>query len=249
MIVLHMFRRRWLPTTLLVIAAAAVCVRLGLWQLDRLEQRRAFNAHVLAMRALPPLELNRSGERDLRAMEYRAVVAWGTFDFIHQVALRNQYHQGRLGYRLLTPLRLSDGRAILVDRGWIPAEGNEHPEGWMRYREADPVEVQGVIRLGVSTTPLGGRADPTLAPGQARLDFWNFPNVERIAAQIPYPVLPVYIQMNPMPGDEEPPIPLPIEIELTEGPHLGYAVQWFLFAALFLLGYPFLLRKRIAEAP
>ncbi len=244
---MYMFGRRWLPTTVLVVLAAAVCVRLGIWQLDRLEQRRAFNAHVWAMRALPALDLNQPFEGDLTAMEYRAVTAQGVFDLENQVALRNQYYQGQLGYHLLTPLRLPDGRAVLVDRGWIPAEGNQSPEGWKRYGPAGPVRVQGVIRLGVSRVPFGGRADPTLAPGQSRLEFWMLPNLERIATQMPYPILPVYIQMDPVEGDQEPPIPVRTEVELTEGPHLGYAVQWFTFAGLLLFGYPFLLRKRIKE--
>lgn len=250
-----MFSRKWILTTLLVFAGAVVCIRLGIWQLDRLDQRRAFNAQVTSMRALPPLDLNADADSDLAAMEYRTVVARGVYDFSNQVALLNQYHEGVLGYHLLTPLKLDDtstalsagGRAVLVDRGWIPAEGSGTREGWSRFDEAAQAEVRGVMRLGVTRTPFGGRADPTLAPGQARLDFWNFVNLERLAAQIPYPVLEVYIQPNPDPNDAEPPIPFQPEIELTEGPHFGYALQWFAFAAILLFGYPFYLRRQEAD--
>ena len=179
-------------------------------------------------------------------MEYRAVTVRGEYDFSNQVALLNQYHEGLLGYHLLTPLLLPDGRAVLVERGWIPAEGSGTPEGWTRFDEAAPAQVQGVMRLGVAKAPFGGRADPALAPGQSRLDFWNFIIFERLAAQIPYPILPIYIQPNPDPADAEPPIPFQPEIELTEGPHFGYALQWFSFAALMLIGYPFYLRKQEA---
>lgn len=237
------FSRQWFLTTLLVILGAAVCVRLGIWQLDRLAQRRAFNAHVLGMRALPPLDLNATTPSDLTAMEYRAVQVRGTYDFEHQVALRNQYYDNQYGYHLLTPLRLDDGRAILIDRGWIPAEGNASPDAWRAYDEPGEVALEGIIRLGRAKPDLGGVPDPTLAPGQTRLDFWNAVNLERIAGQIPYPLLPVYIQPNMNPADDQPPIPYQPEIEISEGPHLGYAFQWFTFAAILLLGYPFYLKK------
>ncbi|HEX2996359.1 MAG TPA: SURF1 family cytochrome oxidase biogenesis protein, partial [Anaerolineales bacterium] len=67
-----------------------------------------------------------------------------------------------------------------------------------------------------------------------------------IASQMPYPILPVYIQPKPDPNDTQPPIPFQPEIELTEGPHMGYAIQWFSFAAILFIGYPFYLRKQEA---
>ena len=243
----HMISRQWIVATLLVLAAAAVCARLGIWQLDRLDQRRAFNNQVTSMRALSPLDLNADDASDLTGMEYRAVVVRGTYDFENQVALRNQYFDGRYGYHLLTPLLLPDGRAVLVDRGWIPAEGNDTPAGWSRYATASPAEVRGVMRLGQEKADLGGVPDPTLTPGQSRLDLWNFVNLERIGAQLPYALLPVYIQPDVDANDVEPPIPYQPVIELTEGPHFGYALQWFTFAAILLIGYPFYIRKQITE--
>lgn len=244
MILKKMLSRQWILTTLLAFLGAALCIRLGIWQLDRLAQRRTFNAHFLSVSAMSPLDLNADTTSDLAAMEHRAVTVRGTYDFANQVALLNYYNEGIYGYHLLTPLRLADGRAVLVDRGWIPADGNGTPEGWSRYDGEAQAEVQGVMRLGVAKAPFGGRVDPTLAPGQTRLDFWNFVIFERLAAQIPFPILPVYIQPNPDPADTEPPIPTQPEIEITEGPHLGYALQWFSFATILLIGYPFFLRKQ-----
>lgn len=246
-LVKRMLSREWIVATLLVIAGAALCVRLGIWQLDRLEQRRAFNAQVTSMRAMSPLDLNADPSADLTAMEYRAVHASGTYDFDNQVALRNQYYDGRYGFHLLTPLLLPDGRAVLVDRGWIPSEGNETPEGWSRYATASPAEVRGVMRLGQDSPDLGGVPDPTLTPGQVRLDVWNFVNIQRIESQVSYDLLPVYIQLDVDPGDADPPIPYQPIIELTEGPHFGYALQWFTFAVILLAGYPFFVRSQKPE--
>ena len=243
----QMFTRQWILATVLVLAGAALCARLGIWQLDRLDQRRAFNDQVTSMRALSPLDLNADGSSDLTTMEYRAVTVRGEYDFENQIAIRNQYYDGLYGYHILTPLRLPDGRAVLVDRGWIPAEGNESPAGWSRYATASSAEVRGVMRLGQESPRFGGVPDPTLTPNQSRLDIWNFVNIERIEAQVPYPLLPVYIQPDPDPNDSEPPIPYQPEIELTEGPHFGYALQWFSFAAILLMGYPFYIRKQISE--
>jgi surfeit locus 1 family protein len=94
---------------------------------------------------------------------------------------------------------------------------------------------------------MGGVPDPTLTPGQTRLDSWNIVNLERIQSQVPYPLLDVFVQPDVDPSDVEPPIPYQPEIELTEGPHLGYAGQWFIFASILVLGYPVYLRKKLEE--
>jgi surfeit locus 1 family protein len=242
-----MFSRQWFLTTLLALAGGVVCVRLGIWQLDRLEQRRAFNAHVEAMWAAEPLDLSGKPVEDLTAMEYRAVAVSGKYDFGNQVALRNRYFEGEYGYNLLTPLLLDDGSAVLVDRGWIPADGNDTPAAWRKYDQPERVHLQGQVRLGQARPDMGGVPDPTLAAGQTKLDFWNIVNLERIGQQLPYPLVDVYVQPEVDPADTAPPIPFQPELELTEGPHLGYAMQWFTFAGILVLGYPFYLRKELSK--
>lgn len=242
MILLKMFSSKWILTTLLVILGALVCVRLGIWQLDRLAQRRAFNAQVNAMRALPPLDL--PSKDDLTSMAWRAVRLQGAYDFENQVAIRNQYNDNLPGYHLLTPLRIADNSAVLVDRGWIPAEGNDAPSAWRKYDQPGEVTLSGIIRLSATQPGFGSMPDPPLAPGQTRLDFWIYVNLDRIGQQIPYPVLPVYVQLDPDPNRGDPPIPYQPELDLSEGPHQGYAIQWFTFAALLIIGYPFYLHKQ-----
>lgn len=244
MIFLKMFSRRWLFTTLLVVAGALVCARLGIWQLERLEQRRAFNDHYQSMTTLPPLQLSGRSAEDLANQEYRAVTARGVYDFAAQVAIRNQYFRGQLGYHLLTPLVFTDGTAILVDRGWIPAQGNDTPDRWRQYDEPDPAAISGILRRGRAVDDFGRDLNPALAPGQTRLHFWALVNIDRIQSQTGYALAPAYIQLNVDPSDETPPVPYQPDIEITEGSHLGYAVQWFTFASILLLGYPFFLKSR-----
>lgn len=233
-----MFSRKWLLTTILVLLGTAVCIRLGIWQLDRLEQRRAFNTQVTSMRAAAPLDLNAEIPADIDSMEWRAVTFTGEYDFANQVAIRNKYYGNEYGYHLITPL-LSDGKAVLVDRGWIPADAD-----WRTYDEAGMVTVQGQIRLGHGKPAIGGIADALPADGD-KLDVWNNLDVKNMSAQMPYPILGIYIQPNADEADTVPPIPYQPEIELTEGSHFGYALQWFTFATILFVGYPFYLRKQV----
>lgn len=242
MLLLKMFQRKWLLATLFVFAGTALCIRLGIWQLDRLQQRRVFNAQYEAARAAPALDLNQVQPDNLMSMEWRAVKVTGEYDFANQVALRNQYNGNQYGYHLLTPLHF-DGNAILVDRGWIPADGNSNPSDWRKYDETGTAVVSGQIRLGQTKPAFGGVADTLPVTGQ-KLEIWNNADIEHIAAQMPYPILPVYIQPAANAIDTEPPIPFQPEVEITEGPHMGYALQWFTFATILFVGYPFFLRKQ-----
>lgn len=243
MIVLRkMISMKWLATTLLVLAGTAVCIRLGIWQLDRLDQRRAFNQQVETMRAATLLDLNATTPADIASMEWRAVTVTGEYDFENQVALRNQYNESVYGFHLITPL-LYKGGAVLVNRGWIPAESDSSPEDWRAFDEAGEVTVTGQIRLGQGKPSFGGVADALPMDG-TRLEIWNNLDVEKISAQMPYPILTVFIQPNVQAEDAAPPIPYQPIIELTEGSHFGYALQWFTFATILFLGYPFYIRKQ-----
>lgn len=253
MLLLKMFSRKWWFATLLVIAGTLVLIRLGIWQLDRLEHRLAFNTQVETARSQSILDLNQEQPDDIAALEWRSVQFVGEYDFENQIAIRNQYYGDQYGYHLLTPLRSHPstgsgqaGLAVLVDRGWIPADGNPTPKDWRKYDELGEVKVSGQIRLGLGKPAFGGVADALPADGSG-LAIWNNVDMAQVAGQLPYPILPVYIQMNADVSDAEPPVPFQPVIELTEGPHFGYALQWFTFAAILFSGYPFFVRKQEAE--
>ena len=240
-------RGGWLWATLLVLLGCTLLVRLGFWQLDRLAQKRAENAHYLAVSGLPPLEISAAPAEDLAAMEYRRLTATGQYDFEHQIALRNHYRETELGYRLLTPLVLADGSAILVERGWIPAAGNATPADWRKYDQPGRVTVSGILRLGRSQPEIGGVPDPTLQPGQTRLDFWNIVSLERLALQSPARLLPAYIQPDLDESRAAPPYPAQEQYEVTERNHFSYALQWFSFSAILLFGGPLFLYRQWAR--
>lgn len=243
------FSRRWWWTTLLMLLAVGVMIRLGIWQLDRLAGRRAFNQHVRLMQAANPLDLNAVTDPSaLTGMEYRAAFASGVYDFDSQIALRNQYWGdpegiAEYGYHLFTPLILEDGRAVLVDRGWIPADYAD-PASWSAFDDAPAASVTGILRLFLAEGEMGGGVpDPAPAPGETRR-VWNFLDLDLLQLQIPSPLLPVYLQQAPAEAEQSLPYKALPELELTEGPHLGYALQWFFYAGLVFFGYPVYLRKQ-----
>lgn len=238
---------RWVLTTLLVLVASAVMIRLGIWQLDRLEQRKARNAQYTAVMALPPLVLNSLlPDADLQSQTYRDAEVTGMYDFSGEVILRNQVWEDRPGYHLLTPLRIQGSdQAVMVDRGWIPLEDGS-PEKRAAYAQTGSVTVRGRLMPQHTPTSLGGAVDPQLQPGQTRLDAWNWINLERLNQQSSAPLLTVYLLAapesdNPLPHRSIPPI------ELDEGPHFGYAMQWFIFALILLTGYPFYVRSQLRQ--
>jgi surfeit locus 1 family protein len=171
-------------------------------------------------------------------MEYREAIVLGEYDHDRQVVLRNQDWQGRLGVHLLTPLIVQGSdQAIMVNRGWIPYEDFEAGK-LSQFDENGLVEVNGVIRRSQTKPRIGGRADQIPAEGEPPLQAWNWINVGGIAGQLPYELLPVYLQGSPEPSRDQMPYRTQLELDLSEGSHLGYAFQWFTFALILAIGYP-----------
>jgi len=240
-----LFRRRWFLATLIVISAVAVMVRLGIWQLERLETRRAFNARVLEQQSEPALSLDaKSIGSDLYSMEYRQVTVRGKYIPVEEIVLRNQAWQGNLGVYLFTPLLIEGtDQIILVHRGWIPSD-QANPQGRARFAELNMVTLFGVLRRAETDFRVRLRPDPTLIASESRLDAWNNLDLDRLAAQMNFSLLPVYLQRIPDGQDDELPYAQELSLDLTEGPHLGYAGQWFLFALVLGLGYPVFVQKQ-----
>jgi surfeit locus 1 family protein len=212
----------------LVIAAA--CVRLGVWQLDRLRQRRARNAQVLATRSRPPIPV--AGSLSTDSARDRRLFARGAYDYTHERLWHGRSYEGVPGVDLVTPLRLPDGTAVLVDRGWAPSPDGYHVDQGA-YREGDSAEVLGI---GVTAPRAPGDVDPAA-----------------LRDSLPYPLLLFVIQelrrspTSPTsPNLPQPPVRWPAP-ELSDGPHLSYAIQWFSFAVIIVVGSFALAKKRAVE--
>lgn len=243
-------RTRFAPRVfvLMVIAlvVAAVCVRLGIWQLHRLSERRAYNASVrLGLAQAPvPLPSLPQARYDPGAVTYRRVEVSGTYDSDRQVVLYGRSLNEQPGSHVLTPLVTEDARAILIDRGWIPIEID--PADPRAGAPGGPVTVAGVL--------FPSEGDPPGAP-PASVDAEASRTVSRvdlagIQKLVPDALYPEYLllqsQQPPQPGPLPEPGTLP---ELSEGPHLSYAIQWFSFAAIALVGCAILVRNDVRATP
>jgi surfeit locus 1 family protein len=223
---------------LLALAVAGTCVRLGFWQLDRLHQRRERNAALERALALPPLRL--SGDsldavaRDPSAYLRRRVTVRGSYDPRGEVVHRGRAFQGEPGVHLVTPLDVQGShRVVLVDRGWVPSPDAASVDP-RRFTQPGTREVQGIL------LPF-----PDPAPGTARV-LARVDGVAVVSYQRLDPaelrrgrpaLLGAYVQRLPVPGEPAGgPRPVPLQ-PLDEGPHLGYALQWFGFAATAVFGF------------
>lgn len=241
---LKLFTLRWLAGHLLAISLVVVFVNLGLWQLGRFEERTASNALLSERLDAAPQAYLELASLDPEALRYRPTVATGRFDPERELLLRSRSHQGRPGWHVLTPLVVAEGRALLVNRGWVPHELDTPPILPARPAEGE-VTVWGL--LYPSQRPPEGwlvvRDPPQGALSQV---FWI--DTERLAPQFPYRLEPFYLELvaqqpaNPGPLPIPPPPP-----ELGTGPHLSYALQWFAFALIGLVGYGLLLRRVLTE--
>ncbi len=239
---------RWVLTTLLFLAASGVMVRLGIWQLDRLEQRRAFNSRVTAQLNAPGLDLNQTLPVDqLNDMEYRTVTVTGEFVHADQVLLRNQVREGLPGYHLLTPLEISGSdQLILIDRGWIPFD---QIADLSRFDQPGEVTITGQLRRPQDQsnfTPGVIQAPPNTNTQQSAPAV-NTVSITQVQEFSGVPMLPAFIQQAEVADRTEPPFPALTSLELSEGPHMGYAIQWFIFAGIFFFGYPLLVRRSLAR--
>jgi surfeit locus 1 family protein len=239
------FRGRWLLATIGVALLCALFLTLGFWQLQRLEQKRAANALILARMQEPPLTLSGQALDPEQANLRRATVR-GTYDYSQEIVLRNRTLNEIPGVHVIVPLRIAGSEAaVLVDRGWIPYEMADPAQRAQFRGAAGEVEVSGILQQSQKRPGSIAPADPPLGPDRPRLDAWHRVDIPRIQEQIPYPLLPLYLEEDQTPGEPVRRFPrAEPELALSEGSHLGYAVQWFAFAGILLGGYVLFFRQR-----
>jgi cytochrome oxidase assembly protein ShyY1 len=237
---------RWLALLAFALLVAATCVRLGIWQLDRLAQRRALNAEIRAGLSAAPVPLASLAGEDPAGLAWRRVEVSGTYDPSREVLWYGRALNGEPGHHVLTPLLLDapvDGaEAVLVDRGWVPFE-----------LETPPVEPAappaGTVTVSGFLLPLTGETDVVVERGAGgRVLTVSHDEPPAIGPELGLALYPLPLQLQrqdpPQPGALPALVPPP---ELSEGPHLSYAIQWFTFATIALVGYVVLVRREIRD--
>ncbi len=223
---------RWVVLVAAVLTAG-VTARLGVWQLDRAAQKTALQASLDARRHLPEL-MSAELPGDARALAdvlHRRIRLQGVWVPEHTVYLENRQMQGRPGFFAVTPLALSDGTAVLVQRGWLPRDLRDRtrvqapalPAGRVELsaRIAPPparlydfdAAAEGPIRQNLDVTAFALETRLKLRPlsvlelDEAPVDTRQAPNPDRLLRDWPYPAADVH-------------------------KHHGYAFQWFALSAL-----------------
>lgn len=212
---------------LLALGAAVLFVRLGIWQLHRLGERRALNAYISGRLHAPVADI-RTLPFDTAQSHYRRARVTGRPDYAHEMILATRTYKGSPGADLITPVLLTGHQvAVLVDRGWVYS-----PDGatvdLKKWQEPDTL-FDGYLEV-LPTTGGGVYRD--------RPDVLTRLTAAAVSKVVPYLVAPVYLMAlpdsaHPQAADRPARRDLP---PLDEGPHMSYAIQWFAFALVALIG-------------
>lgn len=226
--------RAGIAGTLFVLMVVLLCVRLGFWQLDRLEQKRTRNATAHARLLEPPVSLDRAF-LDTAGLIFRKAVVTGTYDDARTIIIAGRTDDGVPGVYVLTPLRVGRS-AVLVNRGFMPSADANHIER-ERIREPSPTRGVGMIVY------LGHDEHKPDSSATGFKTVWYRPSMNQLRPQFPYPLASYVVQLLPGPGAPRYPRRLPVPA-LDEGPHMGYAIQWFSFAAIGVIGWLVVVMKK-----
>ena len=230
---------RWLGLLVFVVVLGGIFMRLGEWQLHRLEARKESNAVVIAHENNPVIPLSQRGYAVvLDGDQWQRVTVTGTFDASHQLEVRYRSNDGATGTEVVTPLHTDDGKTVLVDRGFIVRGAGEAPPTSLPAPPAGTVTVMGHLRRSEN-----GSADAiTPALGAVRLI-----NAPAIGAWLGTDVFNGYIgllQVTPAQEGAFLPVATPT---LDDGPHFWYAVQWYMFTGIALTGLVVFIRGDIVD--
>ncbi len=234
-----LLRPKWIAFHLLVFGSIALMIWLAFWQLDRLDQRRAFNDLVTEQVERPPAsfdELLSEAEADPESVEWRQTIASGTY-LTDQIIWFNRSQDGIAGDNVLSALVTDSGTTVIVNRGFVPLGADVPPP--------PSAETEILARIRVPPGRQRGELTDADSAGEPLVEVRRI-DLEQLAAQLPGDVAPIYLDLVdaiPAPGPNDPlPVPAPT---LNEGPHLSYAAQWFIFAVCVLVGWVLAVRRSI----
>lgn len=217
---------RWI-VLLAALAAVLGTARLGVWQLDRARQKQRIGADIAARAAMSALAPSALARDPVTAtmQHYRAITVRGQWLAEHTVYLDNRQMDGRPGFYVLTPLRLAEGDAVLVQRGWLPRHRLERERLLPIETPAGEVRVVGRV-----APPPSALFD--LGPGGQGAIRQNLA-LDEFSREIGVALRPLSIQqLQGEPGVNDPLLRRWPQAQVDVGKHHGYAFQWFALSAL-----------------
>jgi cytochrome oxidase assembly protein ShyY1 len=221
-----LLRPRWIAGHLLVLVLTISFVALGFWQLARNHHKQQLVRSARAEFAAPAPDITSPN-----IVIGNPGQAHGRYDPAHEVVLRNIARGDHDGVDVLTPLVLADGSAVIVDRGWVAETGAGRPV--TTAAASGPVVVRGIV---FGSSPLSAQDSVRRVGNQLSLPRVD---LDRIGQELPYRLHPVWITaryQNPAPGRGAPALPQPPPPDQVN--HMQYAIEWFSFAAIGIIGWP-----------
>ncbi|GGD79503.1 SURF1 family protein [Rhizobium anhuiense] len=230
----HAAPRRRLPvaTGILVLIALAILISLGTWQVERLHWKEGLLADIAERQVAAPVPL-----ADIETMaaasgdiEYRKVTATGRY-------INNKERhffatwRGQTGYYIYTPLELADGRALFVNRGFVPFE-NKEPEMRMQGQLTDQQTVTGLARQKLPGKPSWVVPDNDIAKN---IFYWKDLDVMAESVGLDKArVIPFFVDADSTPNPAGLPIGGVTQVDLPND-HLQYAFTWYGLAAVLII--------------
>lgn len=216
--------------TVVALALICLCLIAAQWQYHRGVDRHQRNSMIEANIAAPEMSLA-TAVKDLAKNEWRIIRTAGTFDPTQTILIRNRYFEGKYGFEYLTLFETVDGQKFWVDRGWLVAGKDALTAPIVPFTPSEKVEVVGRLRLDTSLPQGSFFALPT--SGEDLVSKWN--------AQKEVLTEPYYLDLQS--GSWLSAVKVPAQLpELSDGPHMAYALQWVFFAGL--VGYGRILIRR-----
>ncbi len=241
----YRFAPKLIPT-LAAIVLVPFLISLGLWQLDRADQKKVIDSGVKEAQQKEALNLNAfvakdsTNKKDFSREIYRTASLLGHYDNNHQFLLDNRTHQGKAGFHVLTPFLIKNtDKTILINRGWITYQGTRDNIPDISITQ-ESINILGVMKQ------------------QARAIVLNKDSGEN---KTRYPKLIQSIELVDLAKELELEL-LPIVIELDKNDstgfvrewqpyygsidkHNAYALQWFAMAGILLFLFIKLNAKKI----
>lgn len=197
----------------------------GQWQYERGVERHAKNTLIKKQSLLQPIQVSQLND-DITALEWRKITLSGFFDSNNEILLRNRYHEGFYGFEQLTLFAFGE-KKIWVDRGWIKAGADATISPKLQETYEGNVTITGRIRMD-SSLPRGkffAISQDSNRNMVSQLDARKGVQTEKFYVDL---ISASDARMNP-----DVPVELP---ELSDGPHMAYALQWVFFAGLVIYG-------------
>nr|WP_308784445.1 SURF1 family protein [Phytohabitans houttuyneae] len=201
--------------------AAVVMVMLGNWQLHRYQERSATNERIDESSRVAPVPL----PEEVPAAWTRVTVT-GQYDATNEILVRGRTVDGAVGFEVVTPLVRTDGPTVLVDRGWVPPA----PGGAIAMPKV-PAPPTGEVTVVGRLHPSESRPE-SVTRRDGKIEVRRI-GVDRLAQELPYSVYGAYLLAEePAEGFTE----VTIKHE-NSWQNAGYVLQWWLFAALAVAGF------------